>query len=217
MDVTSAIPSLVGMVLTPDLQKAKIEYFTDSKGKKSAGVYSFQFNPSSLKLTQANKMTPGSGITQGKKGEVLGQRAFASGCALRFDVVIDHSEFRPSGFIEKAAYSLNSLNPLFIPVKSKNHVFKESDSSEKVADFVQIWYRWANAAPRDDKSGSDGDDAKGDLALAPLTFRYGELEFKGTITNLDVTLGLFDEDGNPRRAELGVSMMGGVSDWQEGG
>ena len=109
MDVTSAIPTLIGMVADGvELKPAIMQV--------DAEDYTFQFNPSTLRLSQTNGRTPGQTVSQGKDGSGLLALPPVKGCALRFTVIIDRSEVRSQTLLETAAYMLNSLNPLFVPI-----------------------------------------------------------------------------------------------------
>jgi hypothetical protein len=224
MDVKGAIAGLVSRLKSGKIQQATMTEFSDEKGKTESGNYKFQFNPSTMTVNQVNSQTPGGDgrLAKSKDGVSDHPPVFVEGTSLSFDVVIDHSEVRPTNPLERAGYMLHSLNPLFVPIRSLKHVLKEPSkpllpwlsNSTDVADYVQIWYRWSRAQPRD--SGGGGEDStQGDARVFPLTFTYGTFVFKGSITRINVKLSVFDEEGHPRRADISVSMKGSAQSWEK--
>ena len=221
MDVSSAIPTLLGMVADGlEFEKATMTEFSESG---SPEVYSFQFNPSTLRLSQTNGRTPGQTLSKDKNSASYLSLPPVKGCALRFTAIIDRSEVRPQGLLETAAYMLNSLNPLFVPIpvsmtKSLMDDYTETSpilpfsSAEKIANNIEVWYRWAGSKARESGSSST-DSTMGDLTVQPLTFDYGKFQFKGHIQSLNVTMSVFDAAGNPRRAQIEVGMEGIAVNW----
>ncbi len=197
----SIVTSFASTIINPEPTKAKLEVEGDK-------TYSLQFNPANLTLRRGRSWQKGREFESGQPS-----LTFTGGepDTLNFDVTLDQTEPRAANTLEKLALAAAALNPLFLggvlgPSNDRDIVDESTElgATNDVADHLRAWFKMTEVL---DISGSGGTT---DAYRRPpiVVMRWGSFTFSGAIRSLDVTVTLFDGDGNPRRASVRVAMIG---------
>lgn len=158
-----------------------------------------QFNPSELKLSRSVDWKQG-GQFNARYPDL--QFKGAKHDTLKFDLMFDESgEKTSTGMGDDIKLAAAALNPMFsvagFPVGPSN--------DNTVQEKLDMLYRMTTPT----KWG----DAEKMTPRPPLvTFTWAKFKFVGAITGCDITIKLFDEDGAPRRAQVGLTLLGRL-DW----
>jgi hypothetical protein len=197
-----ALPSaLANLFSNPEPTKASLEVEGDA-------TYTLQFNPSDLSFGRGRRWIKGREFESGQPS-----LTFRGGepDSLGFEVLLDQSEARATNALQRKLYAANALNPLFLPPplapENTRDVLSEPTglfAKKTVADYVKAWFKMTSVMDVSGKGGSV------DAYRRPpiVVFRWGSFVFSGAITKLDVSITLFDVDGEPRRATVKVDMVG---------
>lgn len=198
----SIVTSFASTIINPEPTKAEIEVEGDQS-------YKLQFNPSALSLRRGRNW---SDEGQFESGQPALKFTGGSSDVLTFKVVIDHTEPRANNALEEAAFALAALNPLFFggalgPSSDRNILEAGTGLTDPsdVADNLAAWLKMTEVL---DVTGAGG---TADAYRRPPTvvMKWGSsFVFSGVVTNLGIEITVFDSDGNPRRAEVNVSMKG---------
>lgn len=193
------LSELASVALQGSLSHATLKCLEKAMGGMSIlgsdNELSFPFNPSSLTLNRNPDWDDGDRRLMGYRAmRYAGNRMDK----LSFSVLLDESEFRTGGF----GGILTALMPVGVLGNLAGFFTKNtSDVLAALQSLYQLTLPHIEASVPGDTTAT--------VNRPPLcAFVWGSFAFTGVVDNMDTTINLFDQDGNPRRAMVTLSMKG---------